>query len=161
MAKNWFKSRLKALEFIRRKIFRGSPFTYLLFFKYKRPHGYYESVDAYLKEHPEVGRVICSGEKFSYPRKAPEIIDGRGSKILQSEQCVEGVDFSVFHFNNVRFHGYYGGNVITAENKLIGDLSPDVWGFRNNKLLSSLGLQKPLKLSGLSAIFTGIMVACP
>jgi len=58
----------------------------------------------------------------------------------------------IFELKNIDFWGRYGGSVVTADNYLLGDLSPEVWGVKNHPIFSQLRLPKPRLLSGQTAI---------
>ena len=58
----------------------------------------------------------------------------------------------IFELKNIDFWGRYGGSVVTADNYLLGDLSPEVWGVKNHPIFSQLRLPKPRLLSGRTAI---------
>jgi hypothetical protein len=58
----------------------------------------------------------------------------------------------VFEIPNVNFWGYYGGAVVTADNAVLADLSPEVWGPANHPIYSRWHLPKSRLLSGRIAI---------
>jgi hypothetical protein len=58
----------------------------------------------------------------------------------------------VFELKDINFWGRYGGSVLTADNALLGDLSPEVWGVENHPIFSRLRLPEPQHLSGRTAI---------
>src|SRR5437660_11732415 len=58
----------------------------------------------------------------------------------------------VFEIPNVNFWGHYGGAVVTADNALLADLSPEVWGPANHPIYSRWHLPKSRLLSGRIAI---------
>src|SRR5438309_7788809 len=58
----------------------------------------------------------------------------------------------VFEIPNVNFWGYYGGAVVTADNAVLADLSPEVWGPANPPIYSRWHLPKSRLLSGRIAI---------
>jgi Glycosyltransferase 61 len=58
----------------------------------------------------------------------------------------------VFEIPNVNFWGYYGGAVVTADNALLADLSPEVWGPTNHPIYSRWHLPKSRLLNGRIAI---------
>jgi hypothetical protein len=58
----------------------------------------------------------------------------------------------VFEIPNVNFWGYYGGAVVTADNALLADLSPEVWGPANHPIFSRWRLRKSQLLNGRIAI---------
>jgi len=58
----------------------------------------------------------------------------------------------VFELRDIDFWGCYGGSIVTADNHLRADLSPEVWGIENHPIFSSLHLPKARPLSGRTAI---------
>jgi capsular polysaccharide biosynthesis protein len=58
----------------------------------------------------------------------------------------------VFEIPNVNFWCGYGGAVVTADNALLADLSPEVWGSANHPIFSRLHLPKSRLLNGRIAI---------
>jgi hypothetical protein len=58
----------------------------------------------------------------------------------------------VFEIPNVNFWAHYGGAVVTADDALLADLSPEVWGPANHPILSRWHLPKSRLLNGRIAI---------
>jgi hypothetical protein len=58
----------------------------------------------------------------------------------------------VFEIPNVNLWGYYGGAVVTADNALLADLSPEVWEPANHPIFSRWHLPKSRLLNGRIAI---------
>jgi capsular polysaccharide biosynthesis protein len=58
----------------------------------------------------------------------------------------------VFDLSNIDFWGRYGGSVLTADNTLLGDLSPEIWGIENHPIFSRLRLPEAQHLPGRTAI---------
>jgi hypothetical protein len=58
----------------------------------------------------------------------------------------------VFEIPNVNFWAHYGGAVVTADNALLADLSPEVWGQANHPIFSRWHLPKSHLLNGRIAI---------
>jgi len=58
----------------------------------------------------------------------------------------------LYHLRNIDFWARYGGSIVTRDNKLLADLSPEVWGVENQPRFSQLRLPKPRMLSGKTAI---------
>ena len=58
----------------------------------------------------------------------------------------------VFEIPNVNFWAHYGGAVVTADNAVLADLSPEVWGPANHPIYSRWHLPKSRLLSGRIAI---------
>ena len=58
----------------------------------------------------------------------------------------------LFEIPNVNFWSHYGGAVLTADNALLADLSPAVWGPANHPIFSRWHLPKSRLLNGRIAI---------
>jgi capsular polysaccharide biosynthesis protein len=58
----------------------------------------------------------------------------------------------VYELHDIDFWGRYGGSVLTADNALLGDLSPEVWGIENHPIFSTLRLPEVQHLPGRTAI---------
>jgi capsular polysaccharide biosynthesis protein len=58
----------------------------------------------------------------------------------------------VFEIPNVNFWAHYGGAVVTADNALLADLSPEIWGSANHPIFSRWHLPKSQLLNGRIAI---------
>lgn len=58
----------------------------------------------------------------------------------------------VFELRNIDFWARYGGSVVTADNALLADISPEVWGVENHPIFSTFRLPKSRPLSGRTAI---------
>ncbi len=58
----------------------------------------------------------------------------------------------VFELHDVDFWTRYGGSVVTADNALLADISPEVWGIDNHPLFSSYRLPSARDLPGRTAI---------
>jgi capsular polysaccharide biosynthesis protein len=58
----------------------------------------------------------------------------------------------LFELGDIDFWGRYGGSVITADDKLLADLSPEVWGVENHPIFSQLRRPKAQHLTARTAI---------
>ena len=58
----------------------------------------------------------------------------------------------VFELENIDFWARYGGSVVTSDNRLLADLSPEVWGIENHPIFSTFRLPKSRLLHGRTAI---------
>ena len=58
----------------------------------------------------------------------------------------------LFELSDIDFWGRYGGSVVTVDDKLLADLSPEVWGVENHPIFSELRLPKPQRLTARTAI---------
>jgi capsular polysaccharide biosynthesis protein len=69
-----------------------------------------------------------------------------------NEQSTNSQPVYLFELKDIDFWGRYGGSVVTADNQLLADLSPEVWGVENHPVFSQLRLPKPERLGGRTAI---------
>jgi capsular polysaccharide biosynthesis protein len=58
----------------------------------------------------------------------------------------------LFELSDIDFRGRYGGSVVTADDKLLADLSPEVWGVENHPIFSQLRPPKSQRLTARTAI---------
>lgn len=123
-------------------------------FSHSKPTGVYDTVASACNAIPSLGSISISGQPYSYKRVVPKSIPTLAIGSSFTDRTVTGEDYSVYSLRNTRYHGYYGGNLITPDNHLIGELSPDIWGFYRHKLLSSFGLKSPCFLAGTTAVLS-------
>jgi capsular polysaccharide biosynthesis protein len=71
---------------------------------------------------------------------------------LLNERSTNSPPAYLIELRDVDFWGRYGGSVVTADNQLLADLSPEVWGVENHPIFSQLRLPKPERLGGRTAI---------
>ena len=55
----------------------------------------------------------------------------------------------MFELQNIDFWARYGGSVVTSDNRLLADLSPEVWGIENHPIFSTFRLPKSRRLSSV------------
>jgi hypothetical protein len=94
---------------------------------------------------PSLGgaRQIYPGERVqSWPHRLP---DSTPDTTLSEPAWI-------FELNNIDFWERYGGSVVTSDNVLLADLSPEVWGVENHPIFSQFRLPKPRMLGGRTAI---------
>lgn len=70
----------------------------------------------------------------------------------QSLQSVLSQPACLFELANIDFWARYGGSIVTADNKLLADLSPEVWAVENHPIFSQLRLPASRPLPGQTAI---------
>ncbi len=99
----------------------------------------------YASAHTEISvREIYSAELVRLP----------AHPIRQDAPAVEQKSAAalVFEIPNVNFWAHYGGTVVTADNALLADLSPEVWGAANHSIFSRWHLPESQPLNGRIAI---------
>jgi hypothetical protein len=97
------------------------------------------------------GSSLCSAAEIH-----PAMPVARPAHPFASYDSVAGPDVSepawLFHFTDIDFWARYGGSIVTNDNRLLGDLSPEVWGVENHPIFSRLRLPVVRKLDGRTAI---------
>ncbi|MBV9009584.1 MAG: glycosyltransferase family 61 protein [Verrucomicrobia bacterium] len=100
---------------------------------------------AYADAHPEVSvREIFPAEMVKLPPLPFAPTAGVREEVSRPA--------FVFEIPNITFWAYYGGAVVTADNALLGDLSPDVWGAKQHPIFSQWRLPAAKLLGGRTAI---------
>ncbi len=100
---------------------------------------------AYAAVHPEISvREVHPAETVSIP-PPPFCPNGQ----VQIETSAPAF---VFEIPNIDFWAYYGGAIVTADNALLADLSPEVWGTAHHPIFSRWRLPQPQMLAGRTGI---------
>jgi capsular polysaccharide biosynthesis protein len=92
------------------------------------------------------GLSLVATRQIHGPAPVKSAPPGSGSATVLSEPAW------VFQIKEVDFWGRYGGSIVTADNFLLADLSPEVWGVDNHPIFSRLRLPKRRTLGGRTAI---------
>jgi hypothetical protein len=104
-----------------------------------------QSTLSYAANHPEISvREIFPAEPV---RMSPRPFQQNATGIEQTSQPAR-----VFEIPNVNFWAYYGGTAVTADNILLADLSPEVWGAEHHPIFSRWHLPEPEFLNGRTGI---------
>ena len=119
-----------------------------------RPVGWHATAREYLALHPARGwdRVIRPGGNYERVRPIP-----LGTALpphFDPPQMVAWPEERVTFLEGCRFWGGYGGSIIAHDERLIGELSPDVWGVKRHTLFNMVKLPASQALPGLSAILS-------
>jgi hypothetical protein len=149
---NLFRSRMQLRNFIRRHKWRLRPVKRAVLplrnlkragVTLLRKPPFARSTVEYAGRSLESARQIYPGERVqSWPSPLPD----SASKTTRSEPAW------IFELKDIDFWGRYGGSVVTADNVLLVDLSPEVWGIENHPIFSQFRLPKPRILQGRTAI---------
>ncbi len=120
-----------------------------------RPQGYVLAAREWLAE--KCGAGECK-ELWPAERCALNVPDGFGSwaEAIRRDwtaRIVPGVHGYMFS-RSVRYWGYYGGVYINAENRILGDLSPDVWGLDQHYAFAVSHLPKCTHHAGIVVVLT-------
>ncbi len=100
-----------------------------------------DSTLEYAAVHPEISvREIYPEETVLL--SAPPFAPAAAGREKRSRPAV------VFEIPNVNFWAHYGGAVVTADDALLGDLSPEVWGLRHHPIFSRWRLPDAQLLAG-------------
>jgi len=119
-----------------------------------RPVGVYAKTDDYLEQHQNHGWIKQIAAGGTYERVAPVSADNLLPVQFNPPQTVSWDDEKVFYIEKCRFWGYYGGSIVTHDNRLLYDLSPDPWGPRRHAIFSQLKLPPIKRLDGLTAVIS-------
>lgn len=122
----------------------------------RRPRGFHPDVDAYLASgaaaSADTSAVIYPQEQIR--RSLPQAFGGALPACF-ADACQARVPAARVHqFHGVRFWGHYGGSLIGRDNRLLADLSPDVWTLTGHRALSIGWLPRPSPLAGTTAVVT-------
>ena len=117
-----------------------------------RPTGYYLTTTDYLTQHPEHGweKVVTQGG--SYERVSPLPCGRPLPAPFAPPQTVAWQDERVIYLEDCRYWGEYGGSIVTHDERLVGELSPDVWGIERHAIFNRLRLPASSDLPGLTAV---------
>jgi len=119
-----------------------------------RPIGLYDKVADYLGVYPSRGWIKTISPGGSYERITPLPAGGPLPVQFVGRQTVSWPDEKIFWIENCRYWGYYGGSIVTHDDRIIFELSPDVWGSNRHAMLSRLRLPPLQHLSGLTAVIS-------
>ncbi len=119
-----------------------------------RPIGLHRTAAEYLAAYPARGweKVIRAGG--SYERVPAIALAPPLPPRFNPPQTVAWKDERVIHLEGCRYWGEYGGAVITHDERLIGELSPDVWGVERHAIFNKIKLPALDTLPGLSAVIS-------
>lgn len=119
-----------------------------------RPVGYYEAVTEYLANFPRQGSVQELSPGGIYQRVAPLAAAGSLPEQFQPPQPVSWGAEKVFRIENCRFWGFYGGSIISHDDRILSEISPDVWGLQRHALFSQVKLPPLQHVPGLTAVIS-------
>ena len=119
----------------------------------------YQSVKDYIDLDKNTSRQIKIYDSETIIRKQPrsfcqDLNEQNLKDLFKAKLKYTANEQFVYLFSNVRFYGYYGGSLITADNKLIRELSPNVWGIDKHYIFSKFKLPSYNFLSGKTAILS-------
>lgn len=122
-----------------------------------RPKGAYDSTLQYLcgKAHHSADQLIPVFPGEIVARKLPASLGAHGLPPEFANHrfaTVPPTSLAILH--DIRFWGHYGGSVIGRDNRLIGDLSLDIWGLPLHTTLASFALPKLESLPGNVAVLS-------
>jgi capsular polysaccharide biosynthesis protein len=100
-----------------------------------------ESTLAYATRHPEISVREIHPEQTVLIPPAPFSLEA-------STHEEKSNPVFVFEIPNVNFWAHYGGAVVSSDNALLADLSPDVWGVAQHQIFSRWRLPSSRLLNG-------------
>jgi len=120
-----------------------------------RPKGFYWSVHDFIaspagQQGRNLARQIYPAETLRFTLPTPL----GGSEVhpkFVSNQVQEMPPMYVCELEDARYWGHYGGSVITGDDRLLSDLSPDVLGPERHKILTKFKLPACTRLNGTVA----------
>jgi len=118
-----------------------------------RPTGYHYLFDDYLAAQPGAGEAteVYAAENFYRP--PPRTLDGGPPHPVfaaLSQATIPAV--RVLQLHGARYWGYNAGVIIGRDNRLIYELSPDVWGIESHRAFSQWRYPPCRKLAGTVAV---------
>jgi capsular polysaccharide biosynthesis protein len=119
-----------------------------------RPIGLYRTVAEYLAKHPSQGWEKTISASGSYDRIHPQSLGQAHPSCFEPPQTVSWEDERVIFLAGCRYWGHYGGSIVAHDGRLIGELSPDVWGLERHAIFNRLHLPYARDLPGLSAVIS-------
>jgi hypothetical protein len=119
-----------------------------------RPVALDRTAGEYFARHPGRGweKIVRPGG--SYERVRPITCGPKLPPSFDPPQIVAWEDERVIFLEGSRYWGGYGGSIITHDEHLLGEVSPDVWGLERHTLFNKLKLPAVEPLPGLSAIIS-------
>lgn len=119
-----------------------------------RPVALDRTAGEYFARHPSRGweKLIRPGGAYERVRPIPT---GRPLPAhFDPTQTVSWEDERVIFLEGCRYWGGYGGSIITHDEHLLGEVSPDVWGLERHTLFNKLKLPAVEPLPGLTAVIS-------
>ncbi len=123
-----------------------------------RPIGFHRTAAEYLAQHPEHGWEKLIARGGTYERVRPQPFGSSPSPALPASfdppQTVAWEDERVIFLEGCRYWGEYGGSIVAHDERLIGEVSRDVWGLERHAIFNRLRLPAVRDLPGLSAVIS-------
>ncbi len=152
----WLRSMAMGLWRLGRDLPRHIPIQAVPFLRRwsGRPLGFHRTAAEYLAKHPERGweRLIARGG--AYERVRPQPCGPALPASFDPPQTVAWEDERVIFLDRCRYWGEYGGSIIAHDERLIGEVSRDVWGLERHAIFNRLRLPAARDLPGLSAVIS-------
>jgi capsular polysaccharide biosynthesis protein len=123
-----------------------------------RPKGYYRTTQEYqastrASRMGNVSREIYPAETVRFTLPTP-LEGGEAHWKFKENQVKEIPPARVFELHNARFWGHYGGSIITEDDRLLADLSPDVLGLEHHRIFAAVKLPRCRRLDGTVAVLS-------
>lgn len=121
-----------------------------------RPKGFHRTTHEFLtspagRAGRNVAHQIHPAETLRFNLPTP-LGGGEVHPKFRENQVKEMPPTYVFELENARFWGHYGGSIISADDRLLGDVSHDVLGVERHKIFTKLKLPRCRRLPGTVAV---------
>jgi len=119
-----------------------------------RPVGWHRTAGEYLARHPGRGWEKLIRPGGTYERLRPLPLGPALPPCFDPPQTVAWEDERVLYLEGGRYWGGYGGSIVTHDEHLLGELSPDIWGLERHTLFNKFKLPAVAPLPGLTAVLS-------
>jgi capsular polysaccharide biosynthesis protein len=120
-----------------------------------RPAGYYARVEDYLEKNPGAGVVNEIYPREQYARPMPHTMEGGPPHpIFAPLGEVTVAAPKIIQLYGARYWGYNAGVIIGRDNKLLHDLSPDVWGIESHRAFAQWRYPPCRHIKGVVAVLS-------
>lgn len=116
------------------------------------PRGLHARTVDYLAAGPGRGRAVEVQPALVRAMKMPRSIAATVHWKFRKYAELAVAPVTLFELNEVRFWGDYAGTLIGSDDRVLGDLTIDVWEARRHRIFSKLKLPACRRLSGTTAI---------
>ncbi len=120
-----------------------------------RPGGIHYTVDDYLAAHPKAGniKIILPAQNFTrpLPRTLEDLPPHPVFAALTEARVPAQRTFELF---GARYWGHYGGTLIGQDNRLLAEISPDIWSMEGHSALARWRFPACRRLNGTVAVIS-------
>jgi capsular polysaccharide biosynthesis protein len=122
-----------------------------------RPAGFHHTFDDYLAANPGAGAAteVYAAENFLRP--PPRTLDGEAPHPVFAARREAHIPAArVLQLHGARYWGYHAGVFIGRDQRMIHELSPDVWGIESHRAFAQWRYPPCRKLTGTVAVVSTI-----